>query len=223
MVVVERPSYGRGRRRESTLVRSTDGSPRRDRSDPAHGLLWMGCSRMAHTQRMRDAVPHRREPSEAQALLHAIDIAVADAESDLDVVLLQPRLLDPRQTTAARFAVERAQVRQLVSSAPESWLATSSVNDLRESWRSLKDEARRAGLHGRPWREKRRIRRARRLLEYARSDRGSPAMRVSAYRRGLLLLDGLISVPELLRCSIYEAAALVPPPRTPGPDFPTWG
>lgn len=178
---------------------------------------------MGHTQRMGDAVPHRREPSEAQALLHAIDIAVADAESELDIVLLQPRLLDPHQTTTARFAAEQRRVRQLVSSDPESWLATSSANDLRESWRSLKDEARHIGLHGRPWRERRRIRRARRLLEYARSDRGSPAMRVRAYRRGLRLLDGLILVPELLRRSIYEAAALAPPPRTPGPDFPTWG
>ena len=168
-------------------------------------------------------MPHGGGPSEAQALLHSIDVSVVDAENDLDLVLLQPRLFDPSRSTTARFAAERALVRQLVSGDPESWLATSRANGLHTSWLSLREEARQVGLTDRPWRERRTIRRARRLLEYARGDSGSPAMRVRAYRRGLRLLDGTISVPEPLRRSIYEAAALTPPPRTPGPDFPTYG
>lgn len=172
---------------------------------------------------MGDPVASHDEPSEAQARLRAVDVSVADAENDLDVVLLQPLLLDPRHPSTERFAARRAHARQAVAQDPESWAARTSAEELWTAWRSLREEARSTGLGGRPWRERRTIRRARRLLRQASSDRGSPAMRVDAYRRGLRLLEGLITVPEPLRRSIHAIAATVPPPRTPGPDFPTYG
>lgn len=162
-------------------------------------------------------------PSDARSLLHAVDVAVADAETDLDVVLLQPTLLDPRHPAAARFAAERTRVRRLVAADPESWTAQAAATDLAAAWHALRDEARATGLRDRPWRERRRVRRARRLLEEARSDRGSPAIRLRAYRRGLRLLDGVVVVPEPLLRELHAAAAVVPPLRTPGPDFPTYG
>lgn len=172
---------------------------------------------------MRDLHPPPGRPSEAQALLHAVEVSVADAENDLDVVLLQPLLLDLHHPSTARFAVQREQAGQVVAQDPEGWTARAASEGLEAAWRSLRDEARRTGLGQRPWRDRRRIRRARRLLRQAGSDRGSPASRVDAYRRGLRLLEGLITVPEPLRRSIYEVAAQVPPPRTLGPGFPTWG
>lgn len=156
-------------------------------------------------------------------MLHAVDVLVADAENDLEVVLLQPMLFDRRHPSTDRFFLERTRARQLVDADPDSWAARTSVDNLLTSWRSLKEDARRAGLRDRPWRGRLRIRRARRLLEEARSDRGSPAMRIRAYRRGTRLLDGLITLPEPLRRTLYEAAAQTPPARIPGPDFPTWG
>jgi len=172
---------------------------------------------------MGDAAQRRNEQPRAQVLLHAVAVSVADSENDLDLVLLQPRLFDPTWPTTVRFAAERVRVQHLVDSDPTSWLSTSRAEELRKSWFDLREEAGRVGLTDKPWRQRRTIRKARRLLQYARGERGSPAMRIRAYRQGLRLLDGIVSVPEPLRRSVYEAAALTPPLRTPGPDFPTYG
>lgn len=168
---------------------------------------------------MSDRLARREEPWDARAGLHAVDLAVADAENDLALVLSQPMLVDPGHPSTARFASERARVGRLVRADDDTWAAREGVANLEDAWRSLREEARRAGLSGRPFRERRRVHRARRLLEQARSDRGSPAMRVRAFHRGVDLLDGLITLPERLRRDIYETAARTGPLRIPGPDF----
>lgn len=160
-------------------------------------------------------------PGSARARLDAVVTACSDAEHDLTRVLTQPVLLGSGHLAAARFRRQRESTRHQVAQDPDAWTTQQSVADLEASWQLLRAAARRAGLSGFSRWQRRRIRRAGRLLEQARSDRGAPRARSAQYFRALQLLDGLVELPEPLRREIHEAALLTPPLRIPGPDFPT--
>ena len=160
-------------------------------------------------------------PGGSRARLEAVETACSDAEHDLLTVLTQPMLVDLRPPTTARFHRACASTRQQVEKDPQAWTTQQSVADLEATWLGLRAEAREAGVSGFSRWQRRRIRRARRLLGQAGSERGSPRVRSAQYFRGLQLLDGLIDLPEPLRRELYEAAVHTEPLRTPGPDFPT--
>jgi hypothetical protein len=169
-----------------------------------------------------DERPARTDPGGTQGRLDAVETAYSDAEHDLTTVLSQPTLFDPGQPLTARFRTALASARQQVEKDPHSWTTQQSVADLEASWQGLRAEARRVGISEFSWWQRRRLRRGGRLLERARSDRGSPRSRSAQYFRGLQLLDGLLEVPEQLRREVHEAALHTEPLRTPAPDFPTY-
>ena len=63
--------------------------------------------------------------------------------------------------------------------------------------------------------ERSRVRRARRLLHKARSDRGSIELRQGYFHRAENLLAGLVALPDPLRAEIIEAVRK--PSRVDGP------
>jgi len=189
--------------------------PVRERVEPRHAAP------PRHTGEVDDR-PARTAAAGARGQLDAVETAYSDAEHDLATVLTQPTLFDAAHPLVARFRNQHELARQQVATDLYSWTAQQSVADLEASWHLLRSEARRAGISGFSRWQRRRIRRGGRLLELARSDRGSPQARLAQYFRALRLLDGLIELPEALRREVRDAAVHTEPPlRTPGPDFPT--
>jgi hypothetical protein len=139
--------------------------------------------------------------------LRAVQAARSDAQHDLDTILRRPTLFDGSDPVTAEFLRALRACDQLpregVALVP-SWAAQSAVDELERAWRQAQREADRVGLSRLRPVERRRVRRARRLLHKAWSDRGSIQLREGYFHRAENLLSGLIALPIALRAEILE-------------------
>ncbi len=133
----------------------------------------------------------------------------SDAQHDLDTVLTRPVLFDPTDPVTAEFLRALRAGQQLpTGTAGEpvpSWAAQQAVDELESAWRRAQVEADRVGLSRLRPLERSRVRRARRLLHKAGSDRGSVQLRERYFHRAESLLSGIIVLPGALRAEIWEA------------------
>lgn len=140
--------------------------------------------------------------------LRVVQSAYADAQHDLDLILTRPTLLDAGDPATA--ALQRAL--QTCERLPTergtlvtSWAADAAVGELEAAWLRARDEAGRVGLSRLRLRERHRVRRARRLLRRASSDRGSIPLRQRYFHRAESLLAGLVTLPDPVRAEIMAA------------------
>ena len=146
--------------------------------------------------------------AELSTRLQAAQSAYSDAQHDLDTILTRPTLFDPADPVTADFLRALRVCDQLPteSGAPvATWAAERAVAELETAWQRARSEADRVGLSRFRPLERSRVRRARRLLHKARSDRGSIQLRQGYFHRAENLLSGLINLPVALRAEIMEA------------------
>ena len=157
--------------------------------------------------------------AELPTRLGSVQSAYSDAQHDLDTILTRPTLFDAADPVTADFLRALRVCDQLPTEnggAPvASWAAEQAVAELETAWQRARSEADRVGLSRFRPLERSRVRRARRLLHKARSDRGSIQLRQGYFHRAENLLSGLVSLPVALRAEIMEAVRK--PSRIEGP------
>lgn len=134
--------------------------------------------------------------------------AYSDAQHDLDTLLTRPTLFDPADPVTAAFLKALETCRRLPTERGAlvlTWAADHAVTELEAAWPRARREADRVRLTRFGVLDRRRVRRARRLLRKARSDRGSVALRQSSFHRAENLLSGLVALPGPVRAEIIEA------------------
>ncbi len=137
-----------------------------------------------------------------------VQSAYADAQHDLDLILLQPTLFDAADPSTAAVVRALQTAGQLPADRGTllvSWTAEAAVAALATTWRRARAEAGRVGLSRLRLTDRRRVRRARRLLRKACSDRGSVPLRQGQFHRAERLLSGLVVLPGPVRAEILEA------------------
>jgi hypothetical protein len=142
------------------------------------------------------------------ARLRVVQDAYSDAVHDLDTVLTRPTLFDATDPVTAAFlrALDRcAQLPRDRGAPVVSWAADAAVGELEGAWQRARQEADRVGLSRFGFGDRLRVRRARRLLHKASSDRGSVPLRRGYFHRAENLLSGLIVLPDPIRAEIMEA------------------
>jgi hypothetical protein len=155
---------------------------------------------------------------ELSTRLRVVRDAHSDAQHDLDTLLTRPTLFDPSDAATARFRHALQICEQLPTdkgALVTSWAADSAVAALEAAWQQARTEADRVKLSRLRSGERLRVRRARRLLRKARSDRGSVQLRQGYFHRAENLLAGLVTLPDALRAEIKEAVRR--PSRVDGP------
>jgi hypothetical protein len=150
--------------------------------------------------------------------LRVVRDAYSDAQHDLDTVLTRPTLFDPADPATADFlralrVCDRLPTDQ--GAVVASWTADSAVGSAEVAWQRARSEADRVKLSRFRPLERRRVRRARRLLRKAGSDRGSVPLRQGYFHRAETLLSGLVTLPDALRADILEVVRT--PSRVDGP------
>jgi hypothetical protein len=138
--------------------------------------------------------------------LRAVQATYSDAQHHLDTILTRPTLFDGTDPITAEFLRALQVCDQLPpegSSLVPYWVG--AVGELETAWRRAQHEAERVRLSRLRPLERSRVRRARRLLHKARSDRGSIQLREGYFHRAENLLSGLIALPVPLRTEILEA------------------
>jgi hypothetical protein len=158
--------------------------------------------------RPRDEAPGRGVPADLTTRLRVVQSAYADAQHDLDLILLRPTLFDAADpvTAALEHALQAgARLPSDRGALLVSWAAEATVADLEAAWRRARDEAGRVGLSRLRLQDRRRVRRARRLLQKACSDRGSVPLRQGYFHRAEGLLSGLVALPGPVRAEILAA------------------
>ena len=146
--------------------------------------------------------------AELPTRLRAVQSAYSDAQHDLDTILTRPTLFDASYPVTAEFlrALQLCDQLPTQGGAPvASWAADHAVAELETAWQRAGSEADKVGLSRFRPLERRRVRRARRLLHKARSDRGSIQLRQGYFHRAENLLSGLVNLPVALRAEIMEA------------------
>ena len=144
--------------------------------------------------------------------------AYSDAQHDLDTILTRPSLFDPADPATAHLLHSLRICQQLPrdgAALAVSWAAESAVAGLEDAWLRARSAADHARLSRFGVQDRSRMRRARRLLHKAQSDRGSVPLRQGYFHRAEQLLAGLVSLPEPLRAEIIEAVRK--PSRVDGP------
>lgn len=158
---------------------------------------------------------------EHRARLAAIETAYSDAQHDLRSVLTRPSLFDPADPVTAGFHQRWEAARRCVTDTDQLWITEQALSDLESAWQHAWREAERVGVSRFHRLQRLRLRRARRLLERARSDRGPTQLRSGYYFTALRLLDGLLQLPEDLRRELRQAALAQYEPSGPsGPGLP---
>lgn len=150
--------------------------------------------------------------------VRVVQAAYSDAQHDLDTILTRPTLFDPADPVTADFLRTLRVCEQLPREGATllaSWAADSAVGALESAWQRARSEAGRVGLSRFSVLERSRVRRARRLLHKAGSDRGSVQLRQGYFHRAENLLSGLVALPDPLRAEILEAVRK--PSRVDGP------
>lgn len=140
--------------------------------------------------------------------LRVIQSAYADAQHDLDALLTRPTLFDAADPTTAVLQRALQTCERLPTTRgmlETSWAADAAVGELEAAWHRAREESGRVGLSRLGWRDRSRIRRARRLLDKARSDRGSVPLRSGYFHRAEDLLSGLVVLPAPVRAEVLEA------------------
>lgn len=144
--------------------------------------------------------------------------AYSDAQHDLDTVLTRPTLFDATDPVTADFRRASETCDRLPreqGTVLATWAADSAVTALEAAWQRARREADRVKLSRFAPLERSRVRRARRLLRKAGSDRGSVQLRQRYFHRAEILLSGLVTLPDALRAEILEAVRK--PSRVDGP------
>jgi hypothetical protein len=168
--------------------------------------------------------PPRKEPRghgglvDLSTRLRVVQDAYSDAQHDLDTVLTRPTLFDPADPVTADFLHALRTCDRLPTDkgvVVTSWAADSAVAAVETAWQRARDEADRVSLSRFRPLQRSRVRRARRLLRKAGSDRGSVPLRQGYFHRAEVLLSGLITLPDPLRAEILEAVRR--PSRVDGP------
>ena len=160
----------------------------------------------------------RGGPLDLATRVRVVQSAYSDAQHDLDTILTRPTLFDPTDPVTADFLRTLRTCEQLPregGTLAVSWAAESAVGALETAWPRARSEAERVGLSRMRPLERSRVRRARRLLHKARSDRGSIQLRQGYFHRAENLLAGLVALPDPLRAEIIEAVRK--PSRVDGP------
>lgn len=139
--------------------------------------------------------------------VRVVQAAYSDAQHDLDTVLTRPTLFRPDDPATADLLAALRTCEQLPregGTLSVSWTADSAVGALEAAWQRARAEAEREGLSRMRPLQRSRVRRARRLLHKARSDRGSIPLRQGYFHRAENLLSGLITLPDPVRAEIIE-------------------
>lgn len=139
--------------------------------------------------------------------LQAVETSLVDAESDLATVLGCPTLFDSSDPVTARFHACLEIARLKVAASGSSWVAEQAVTDLERAWGAAVSEAQRVRWSRMSPGQRFRLRRARRLLDKARGDRGPHQLRTAQFFKALQLLDGILVLPAVLREDLRKAAA----------------
>jgi hypothetical protein len=161
---------------------------------------------------MRDTGPMARSgragPLDLAGRVRVVQAAYSDAQHDLDTILTRPTLFDPAHPATADLLHALRTCEQLPRDGGVllvSWAAESAVGGLETAWQRARSEADQLGLSRFGVRDRRRMRRARRLLHQAQSDRGSVQLRQREFHRAENLLAGLVALPDPVRAEILEA------------------
>jgi hypothetical protein len=158
---------------------------------------------------MRDAGPRARSgPLDLAGRVRVVQAAYSDAQHDLDMILTRPTLFDAAHPATADLLRALRNCEQLPRDGGAlvvTWAAESAVGRLESAWQRARGEADQLGLSRLRPLERSRVRRARRLLRKARSDRGSVPLRSGYFHRAENLLSGLVTLPVPLREEILEA------------------
>ena len=160
----------------------------------------------------------RGGPLDLAGRVRVVQAAYSDAQHDLDTILTRPTLFDPAHPATADLLRALRTCEQLPRDGGAllvSWAAESAVGGLETAWQRARGEADQLGLSRFGVRDRRRMRRARRLLHQAQSDRGSIQLRQGQFHRAENLLSGLVVLPGPLRAEILEAVRK--PSRVDGP------
>ena len=166
---------------------------------------------------MRYPVPGRGR-ADLATRLRVVEDAYSDAQHDLDVVLTRPTLFDASDPATADFLRTLRTCQRLPRERGAllmSWTADEAIAALETAWRRARASGEQVGLSRLRPVERSRVRRARRLLRKAASDRGSVPLRHGYFRRAENLLSGLVVLPDALRAEILEAVHR--PSRLEGP------
>ena len=150
----------------------------------------------------------RGGPLDLATRVRVVQSAYSDAQHDLDTILTRPTLFDPTDPVTADFLRTLRTCEQLPAEGGTlvvSWAAEGAVGALETAWLRARSEAERVRLSRLRPLERSRVRRARRLLRKAGSDRGSVQLRQGYFHRAENLLSGLIVLPDSLRAEIIEA------------------
>ena len=160
----------------------------------------------------------RGDPLDLAGRVRVVQAAYSDAQHDLDTILTRPILFDPAHPATADLHRALRTCEQLPRDGRAlqvSWAAESAVGGLETAWQRARGEAEQLGLSRFGVRDRRRLRRARRLLHQAQSDRGLIQLRQRQFHRAENLLAGLVALPDPVRAEILEAVRK--PSRVDGP------
>ena len=159
---------------------------------------------------MRDPRPLDRPgggPLDLATRVRVVQAAYSDAQHDLDTILTRPTLFHPADPATAEFLRALRTCEQLPrdgAALEVSWAADSAVGGLESAWLRARSAADQVKLSRFGVRDRSRIRRARRLLRKAQSDRGSIPLRQGYFHRAENLLAGLVALPDPVCAEILE-------------------